>query len=158
LQKILEKHEHLSGNDFVRTGLMISGGIALHNLPEGLAVGSGLADPAYGLSLALLIMIHDMPEGMAMALPLRMGNVRTGKIILIAFLAGIPTAAGSFAGRIIGGISQNMIGACIGLAAGAMMFVIIYELTGIFRKGNISSGLFFALLGVLLGVVMIILI
>lgn len=159
LQKLLKKQERLSGNEFIRTGLMISGGIALHNLPEGLAVGSGLSDSSYGLGLALLLMVHNIPEGMAMTLPLKMGNAGTPKIVLIAILAGLPTVAGAFAGRIIGNISQDLIGACIGFAAGAMLFVTIHELLpGIFRKGNMPLGIFSALLGVLFGVVMIILI
>jgi len=159
LQKLLRAHEKLRGNDHVRAGLLISSGIALHNLPEGLAVGSGLADSAYGLSLALLIMVHDIPEGMAMTLPLKMGKVSTIKIIMVALLAGFPTVAGAFAGRIIGGISQSMIGACIGFAAGAMLFVTVHELLpGIFRNKNICSGLFHILLGILFGVAMIVLI
>lgn len=42
------------------------GGIALHNLPEGLAIGAALGGGnMYGYSLALLLLLHNIPEGMA---------------------------------------------------------------------------------------------
>ena len=60
----------------MRTGIFVAIGIALHNFPEGLAIGVGFgASHAIGLSLLLTIMIHDVPEGIAMALPLREGGV-----------------------------------------------------------------------------------
>ncbi|MDD4504173.1 MAG: ZIP family metal transporter, partial [Clostridiaceae bacterium] len=62
--------------DFVRSGILLGIGIAIHNFPEGLAVGSGFAASDYmGLGLAIVIGLHDMPEGVAMAAPLKMGGI-----------------------------------------------------------------------------------
>ncbi len=51
-------------NDLLKTGIIVSIGLAIHNFPEGLAIGSGFeASIKLGLSLALAICLHDIPEG-----------------------------------------------------------------------------------------------
>ena len=48
----------------LKTGIIVSIGLALHNIPEGLAIGSGFdASVALGYSLAIAICLHDIPEG-----------------------------------------------------------------------------------------------
>lgn len=50
--------------NLLRTGIVTSIGLALHNFPEGLAIGSGFgASLTLGYSLAVAICIHDIPEG-----------------------------------------------------------------------------------------------
>ena len=49
---------------------MIGLGIAMHNFPEGLAIGTGYASDSLGLELAVALALHNIPEGMAMAAPL----------------------------------------------------------------------------------------
>lgn len=53
-----------SNNSLLRTGIIVSIGLAIHNFPEGLAIGSGFeSSMKLGLSLALAICMHDVPEG-----------------------------------------------------------------------------------------------
>jgi ZIP family zinc transporter len=48
-------------NTLLKTGIIVSIGLALHNFPEGLAIGSGFeASIKLGLSLAIAICLHDM--------------------------------------------------------------------------------------------------
>ena len=48
----------------LRTGIIVSIGLAIHNFPEGLAIGSGFESSLkLGLSLAIAICLHDIPEG-----------------------------------------------------------------------------------------------
>lgn len=55
--------EFNSKNDLLRTGIVVSIGLAIHNFPEGLAIGSGFeASLKLGLSLAIAICLHDIPE------------------------------------------------------------------------------------------------
>ncbi len=50
-------------NTLLKTGIIVSIGLALHNFPEGLAIGSGFgASIKLGYSLALAILLHDIPE------------------------------------------------------------------------------------------------
>ena len=60
------EHQHLYS-----TGVLVALGIAIHNLPEGLAVFlSGLTDIHLGISLAIAIAIHNIPEGIAICIPI----------------------------------------------------------------------------------------
>lgn len=53
-----------SKNTLLKTGIIVSIGLAIHNFPEGLAIGSGFdASLKLGLSLAIAICLHDIPEG-----------------------------------------------------------------------------------------------
>lgn len=50
-------------NKLLKTGIIVSIGLAIHNFPEGLAIGSGFeASLKLGLSLAIAICFHDIPE------------------------------------------------------------------------------------------------
>lgn len=132
-----------SDYDFVRSGILLGIGIAVHNFPEGLAVGSGFAASDYlGLGLAMVIGLHDMPEGVAMAAPLKMGGIKRQKILLYTILAGIPTGLGAFAGEFLGEISHTFICLCLSFAGGAMLYITCGELipkTQNIYKGRIST-------------------
>lgn len=54
---------NFNGNSLLKTGIIVSIGLALHNFPEGLAIGSGFgASLTLGYSLAIAICLHDVPE------------------------------------------------------------------------------------------------
>src|SRR5574344_428793 len=60
-----EKKNQINQSMF-RTGFLVFFGIMLHNLPEGLAIGSGFGvSMKMGLTLAVVIALHDIPEGIA---------------------------------------------------------------------------------------------
>lgn len=129
--------------DFVRSGILLGIGIAIHNFPEGLAVGSGFAASDYlGLGLAIVIGLHDMPEGIAMAAPLKLGGINRLKILLYTVLAGIPMGIGAFIGELLGEISPTFICLCLSFAGGAMLYITCGELipkTQNIYKGRIST-------------------
>lgn len=112
-----------------RAGLMVAAGSALHNLPEGLAVGSGCAQaPALGLALAAMILLHDVPEGMAAALPLRASGVGAARALAMTAASGVPAGVGAAAGLALGGVSPDMLALCMGLAGGTVLQVAAEEL------------------------------
>ncbi len=126
-----------------RLGLMLITGIAIHNLPEGLAVGAGLMAPgSFGVGLCAMMLLHDMPEGLAVTLPLREGGMGRLKALLICAASGLPSMAGAVAGAVIGGISPAFISASIAFAGGAMLILTVKELlpeccgmSGLLRAG-----------------------
>lgn len=140
-ERVSEKYsEDLS---LVRSGILLGIGIAIHNFPEGLAVGSGFAASDYlGLGLAITIGLHDMPEGIAMAAPLKMGGINRLKILIYTILAGIPMGLGAFAGELLGEISSAFICLCLSFAGGAMLYITCGELipkTQNIYKGRVST-------------------
>lgn len=137
------------------TGILVLVGIALHNLPEGLAVGSSLVESRQiAISLSLLMLVHNIPEGVAVCLPLRLSGVSVARVIVLSLLTGLPTALGALVGTAIGSISREMISVCIAFAGGAMLYISLKELIPAAGKNKA----FCALLGVCIGFFMTILI
>ena len=113
----------------LRTGIIVSIGLAIHNFPEGLAIGSGFeASLKLGLSLAIAICLHDIPEGISMAVPMKNGGMRIRKVIFYVILSGITTGIGAFFGAIVGSISETIISLNLSFAAGAMLYIVSGEL------------------------------
>ena len=116
-------------NSLMKTGIIVGIGLAIHNFPEGLAIGSGFsASTKLGLTLAVAIALHDVPEGISMAVPMKNGGMKTYKVILYTFLSGLTTGVGAFFGILIGTISEQLISICLGFAAGAMLYISAGEL------------------------------
>ena len=140
-----------SSNKYIQTGILLGIGIALHNLPEGLAIGSGFtARASYGWELALIIALHDIPEGVAMVTPMIIGGAGPFKAFLSAVIAGIPTGIGAMIGYLLGEISPLLISICLGFAGGAMLYITCNELIPESRElyhGRVSS------LGLIAGVI-----
>lgn len=112
-----------------RLGYLVFFGIALHNLPEGLAIGAGLeAAPELGLAIAVAIGLHNLPEGLAIAGPLRAGGLSIGRVFLLTLLAGLMTPIGTALGLLVMGISQNLVAGSLAFAAGAMVYIVNDEL------------------------------
>lgn len=130
-------------DSLLKTGIIVSIGLALHNFPEGLSIGSGFeASTSLGLSLAFAICLHDIPEGLSMAVPMKNGGMKVSKVILLVILSGITTGIGAFFGAMVGSISKQIISVCLSFAAGAMFYIVSGELIPESNKlynGKLSS-------------------
>lgn len=103
--------------------------IALHNLPEGMAIGVGFADgdTSVGIPLAAAIAVQDVPEGLAVAIALRSAGLAPLGAVLAAGATGLLEPLGALLGV---GLSSGLALAYpigLGLAAGAMIFVVSHE-------------------------------
>lgn len=116
-------------SNFLKTGIILGIGIAIHNLPEGLAIGSSFMFTAQmGFNIALVIALHNIPEGIAMATPLRISGMSKIKVLLLTLLSGIPTGIGAFIGAVLGNISDFFISLCLAFAGGTMLYITCGEL------------------------------
>ncbi len=143
--------------NLLKVGLIVGIGLAIHNFPEGLAIGSGFeASSELGLSLAIAICIHDFPEGLAMAIPLKQGGYGKLKVIIYTAISGVSTGVGALVGALIGTISSQVIGVSLGFAAGAMMYIISCEIipeSNSMYKGRFSK--FGNIIGIILGLALV---
>lgn len=130
-------------DNLLKTGIIVSIGLAIHNFPEGLAIGSGFeASLKLGLGLAIAICLHDIPEGISMAVPMKNGGMKKSKVIFYVILSGITTGIGAFFGAIVGSISEAVIAVCLSFAAGAMLYIVSGELipeSNQLYKGRMSA-------------------
>jgi ZIP family zinc transporter len=119
--------------------------IALHNIPEGLAVGvafgalaAGLPSVSLGAAIALAvgIAIHNFPEGLAVSMSLRREGLSRWKSFWYGQLS---TAVEPVAG-VIGAaaviLAQFILPYALAFAAGAMIFVVIEELVPEAQRGG----------------------
>lgn len=152
--------KRLSSTGLIKTGLLLGFGIALHNLPEGLAIGAGyFASQDLGLSLALALCVHNIPEGMAMAAPLLAGGYDRTQAVLLTILAGVPMGIGALAGGLLGTLSQRTLAGVLGFAAGAMLFLVFHELLPEAQDGTHHiAATFGAITGTFVGLIFLVLV
>ncbi|MCC5909676.1 MAG: ZIP family metal transporter [Clostridiaceae bacterium] len=138
---------------YIKTAILLGVGIALHNFPEGLAIGSGfVAEARLGIGLAVVIALHNMPEGLAMVTPMRVGGYSRWKAFLLTLLAGAPMGFGAFIGALVGNFAYGFIGVCLAFAGGTMLYITFGELiprAQDLHRGRIST--VFAILGFIFG-------
>jgi Predicted divalent heavy-metal cations transporter len=131
-----------------RLGLLVASGIALHDLPEGMAIALGQeASEKLGLIIALAITLHNLPEGMATTAPLIMAKIRTWKIILLNLSIAFFTPLGALIGIFALDATRNSFAFFLAFAAGAMAFLVFAELLPLSRERHPH----YALLGIALG-------
>jgi len=140
---------------YLKMGLLLGIGIALHNIPEGLAIGSGfIVSQSMGIRLSILMAAHNIPEGFAMATALGLAGLRGRNILFYTILAGVPMGLGAFIGAFIGTISDFALSVSLGFAAGAMLYIIFDELipdAHVRVKGHQAIG--GIIVGILLGLI-----
>ncbi|MCL2818684.1 MAG: ZIP family metal transporter [Actinomycetia bacterium] len=145
--------ESIDNSALFRAGMVMLIAMTLHKVPEGLAIGAGgAARDELGILIALMLMMHNIPEGMALASPLLAGGISKAKVVLITTLVGSMTVVGALLGYAIGGISDNMVGLALSLAAGAMLYVVFGEIvpqTILLRKDRVIT--FTLLAGIFVG-------
>jgi zinc transporter ZupT len=134
--------------------LLVAIGIGVHNLGEGLAIGTSFAFGALQLGSFLVIgfMIHNVTEGLGIAAPIAEGQARppTGRLLLLVLIAGAPAIAGAWIG---GFVTSDLLAVLFfGLAAGAALQVVVEVGRFVQRRspGGLTSG--YAVGGFLAGI------
>ncbi|MDR6215148.1 ZIP family metal transporter [Paracidovorax wautersii] len=129
-------HEHFikgvegqSSRTLQRTWLFVFA-IALHNLPEGLAIGVAYAgaDPLQAGTLTAGIAIQDVPEGLVVAVALLAAGYRRAIAVGLGMASGLVEPLGAVLGAAVVSYSVHLLPWGLGFAAGAMLFVISHEI------------------------------
>jgi ZIP family zinc transporter len=128
----------------VALAMLVAIGIGLHNLGEGLAIGSSFAlgELALGSFLIVGFMVHNVTEGLGIAVPIAEGKARPGlgRLAALVLVAGAPTILGAWIG---GFITSEVLGTLFfAIAVGAALQVVVEVGKYVTRRapGGLSSG------------------
>jgi ZIP family zinc transporter len=147
-------HEHFemgregpAGSRLSRVWLFVVA-ITLHNFPEGMTVGVGFAGEniANGLALGLGIGAQNIPEGLAVSVSLLAVGYSKWRAFWIGSLTGLVEPVGGIVGAAAIWLVEPAIPIILGIAAGAMLFIISNEIIPETHRGPDKHLATFALL------------
>ncbi|HQZ02327.1 MAG TPA: ZIP family metal transporter [Thauera sp.] len=135
LDRVLPHEHFIKGREGIevqrlrRTWLFVFA-IALHNLPEGLAIGVGYAgnDVVRGTALATGIAIQDIPEGLVVAVALLSAGYSRAFSVMLGMASGLVEPIAAVLGAAVVAWSAPLLPWGLGFAAGAMLFVVSHEI------------------------------
>ena len=115
--------------NFLRMGYFMTFAIALHNIPEGLAIGAGFASQSeLGIRVALVIALHNIPEGLGVASTLFLGKIKKVFVVLLPIATGFFIPLGTMLANLLGSIVADWITFGLSIAGGAMGYLVIKDI------------------------------
>ena len=104
--------------------------IAIHNLPEGIAagVGFGSGDTAQAMVIAGGIALQNIPEGMVIIAPMLAAKVSPKKTLTLAMLTGAVEVVGTLIGFFAVNVASAILPFALAFAGGTMLYVISDEM------------------------------
>jgi ZIP family zinc transporter len=109
-----------------RAALLVAIGIGLHNLGEGLAIGSAYAvgSLALGATLVVGFALHNTTEGLAIVSPVaRERSAQVSRLALLGLIAGAPAVLGAWIGA--SAYQPGLAALMFGVGAGAIAQVVV---------------------------------
>jgi zinc transporter ZupT len=105
--------------------LLVATGIGLHNLGEGVAIGSAYSAGALALGAFLVVgfAIHNTTEGLAIVAPIAQERPSIGRLAVLGALAGAPAILGAWIGA--AAFNASLAAFLFGFGAGAIVQVIV---------------------------------
>lgn len=141
-----EKPEGMKSNFNRSTMLLLA--VALHNIPEGMAVGvvisgmlsgNGIITAASVLALTVGIAIQNFPEGAIVSTPLVGSGLSKKKAFVFGFLSGVVEPIGAVITVLLTSMVEPVLPYILSFAAGAMIYVVIEELIPESQAGEHSN-------------------
>lgn len=152
-KKIEENNQIIKSN--LKSNFLLILAITLHNIPEGMAIGVSIAtcalnqssfDPA--IMLAIGIGLQNFPEGMAISMPLNADGMNKKKSFFYGQISGIVEPISALIGVLLVYLIKPILPFVLGLAAGAMIYVVVSELIPSSQNNNQNK---WGTLGVIIG-------
>ena len=130
LHKLAGTDTEAHNNQSLDKVLLFVCAIAIHNLPEGIAagVGFGSGNNAQALIIAGGIALQNIPEGMVIIGPLLSSGVTASKTFIIALLTGLVEGVGTLLGFFAVSIASAILPFALAFAGGTMLYVISDEM------------------------------
>ncbi|HUV41234.1 MAG TPA: zinc transporter ZupT [Sedimentisphaerales bacterium] len=120
-----------ANSQLMKTGLLTTLAIGIHNLPEGLATfAAAVTDLKLGVFTAIAIAIHNIPEGIAVSVPILYATGNKRKALFYSFLSGITEPIGACIGflLLLPFLSSWLIAVLMAFVAGIMVYISVDEL------------------------------
>ncbi len=134
MDKVMPHLHHLSGvdqevhqnNGTIDKVMLFVFAIAIHKLPEGLAVGVGFGSGDLGNAVAVAtgIAVQNIPEGMIIISPMLHAGVKKRRAVTIALVVALIEITGTFLGYAASIISTAALPFLLAFAGGTMLYVI----------------------------------
>lgn len=122
--------------------------VALHNLPEGMAVGVVAAGWLMGnesisfagaMALSAGIALQNLPEGAIISMPLQSGGMKRGKAFAYGVASGVVEPIGAVLTIMLASFVVPVLPYLLSFAAGAMLYVVVEELIPEMSEGEHSN-------------------
>jgi len=122
--------------------------VALHNLPEGMAVGVVVAgwltgndsiSAAGAFALSLGIALQNLPEGAIISMPLKSQGMGKGSAFGYGVMSGIIEPIGAIITILLADLIVSLLPYMLSFAAGAMLYVVVEELIPEMSEGEHSN-------------------
>jgi ZIP family zinc transporter len=115
----------------LRSGIVITAIMAIHNFPEGIVTFTGaMHDMSLGLSLAFAIALHNIPEGISIASPVYAATGNKLRAIKYTIISALAEPLGALFGYVllIRTLPESTYGAIFAATAGMMIYISLSEL------------------------------
>jgi len=122
--------------------------VALHNLPEGMAVGVVVAgwltgnesiSAAAALVMSIGIALQNIPEGAIISMPLKSGGMKRSRAFGYGVLSGVIEPIGAIVTILLAPFIAPALPYLLAFAAGAMLYVVVEELIPEMSEGAHSN-------------------
>lgn len=109
-----------------------------------------------GMKMSILIAIHDLPEGIAIAAPLLYTNTSKRKIVLSSIITSIPAVLGTILAIVLKSIAPAVMSISLSIAAGIMSYTVLFEIIPESREMiGFKDNMVFLTLGSIIAILMI---
>ncbi len=148
LHKIVGPDQESHPNADLSKVLLFVLAIAIHNLPEGIAAGVGFGSGNNGQALVIAggIALQNIPEGMVIIGPMIAAGVTPRRTFLCAMMTGLVEVVGTLLGYFAVSISAAILPFALAFAGGTMLYVISDEMIPETHAHGCERGATYALL------------
>ena len=144
----VETESHENSNESLSRVLLFVLAIAIHNLPEGIAagVGFGSGDTSGALMIAGGIALQNIPEGMVIIGPMLSAGVSPKRTFVCALMTGLVEVVGALLGYFAVYVASFILPFALAFAGGTMLYVISDEMIPETHSHGTERGATYALL------------